>query len=273
MVRYRRYFMGGLAALLIAAGTGCSAERTSTSGQAAGISPKTPTIELTVSAAASLKEAMDQVEQKYKSLHPEVKLAINLASSGTLQKQIEQGAPVDVFISAGEKQMNQLKEEGLLKDGTDHNLLQNELVLITPAGRAGVKELQDLTGTGITHIAVGEPESVPAGGYTKQSLEHAGLWGELSPKLIFAKDVRQVLTYVESGNADAGFVYKSDIQAAKGITTALTVDPASHDPINYPAAVIKASKHPAEAEELLNYLHSDEAADMFRAAGFGLEQP
>ena len=159
-------------------------------------------------AAASLQDAAGELKTIYEQQQAGVKITYNFASSGTLQKQIEEGAPADLFISAGKSQMDALAEKGLIVDASRRDLLGNELVLIT--GKDGsLSGFEGLTDAGVAKIAVGTPETVPAGKYAQEALTHLGLWDKLN-RNSFGQDVRQVLTYMETSNADAGLVYRSD---------------------------------------------------------------
>jgi len=229
-------------------------------------------IELLVSAAASLQSSMEEVEASYEELHPGVDLLLNYGSSGALQKQIEQGAPADLFLSAGMKQVEALEEAGLLRDS--ERLLGNTLVaLVSDEAAAHVGSLDDLLGEAVRKIAIGDPDLVPAGLYARETLTNAGLWDAVGPKLVLAKDVRQVTTYVESGNAELGLVYKTDAVAAEKARVAFEIDPGLHSPIVYPAAVTTESRHPEEAERLLDFLKGEEARAIFEEQGFAALQP
>ena len=222
---------------------------------------------LNISAAASLQEAMVELEEKFKEIEPNVKLQVNLGSSGTLQQQIEEGAPCDVFISAGEKQMTTLEQKGLLLEGTNKTLLTNELVLVESEGTE-IKDLDKLTTYDINKIAIGEPESVPAGKYAKEVLDNTNLYDKVKGKLVLAKDVKEVLAWVQQGNADVGFVYLSDAFAAKGIKIALTTDEDTHSTINYPIAVLKGSKNQNKAKAFEDFLLSDDGQVILENYGF-----
>lgn len=222
-------------------------------------------------AAASLSDALNELVPLFEQANPGVKVRLNLAASGSLQQQIEQGAPADLFIPAGSKQMDALADKGLTNKELTRNLLTNDLVMVVPADSpADALTAGDLAGQAIGTIAVGQPESVPAGMYAQQYLESAGLWDQLQSRIVFAKDVRQVLTYVASGNVDAGFVYGSDAAGEPKVKAAMTVDHASHDPIEYPAAVLAESGHPEQAGLLYDYLFSKEAGEIFVKYGFKL---
>ncbi|MEC0208663.1 molybdate ABC transporter substrate-binding protein [Paenibacillus ehimensis] len=226
-------------------------------------------VELTVSAAASLTDALKEIQTAYESKNAGIKLNFNFGASGALQQQIEQGAPADVFLSAAAKNMKALVDKQLVDAAQHKNLLVNELVVVVPeGGRAQIGTVDDLAKPEVKHVAIGEPESVPAGGYAKEALTNAKQWDALQPKLVMAKDVRQVLTYVESGNAEAGFVYKTDALTSKKVKIAFNVDPKTYKPVEYPAGIVKATKHAKEAEAFYTYLQSKEAADVFAKYGF-----
>ena len=148
---------------------------------------------LTVSAAASLQDAMKAIEPLYRNQTPNVVIDYNFGSSGSLQQQIAQGAPVDIFIAAAPKHINALQDKDLLLVGTRKNLLTNQVVLIVPKDKAGISDFKALTDKQVKKVAIGDPESVPAGQYGKEVLTSLNLYDRIQPKLIFAKDVRQVL--------------------------------------------------------------------------------
>lgn len=223
---------------------------------------------LTVSAAISLKDALDELGHLYEQRHPGVKITFNYGGSGTLQHQIEQGAPVDIFFSAATKQMEALQSEGLLVPGTRRNIVGNELVLIVPAAEERVKGFADLTAPEVKTVALGEPATVPAGMYARQMFEHLGMLAAIEKKTVYAKDVRTVLTYIETGNADAGIVYRTDAQTSIKVRVVTTAPAGSHDPIVYPAAVLKDSQNVAAAHAFLEFLSSPDARAIFTKFGF-----
>lgn len=227
-------------------------------------------VALTISAAASLTDALTEIRKTYEGEHDGVKLSFNFGASGTLQQQIEQGAPADLFLSAAAKNMNALVDKKLIKDDAHTNLLTNSLVVVTPKDGLAVASLADLSGDAFKQIAIGIPESVPAGSYAKEALTSAGLWDSLASKTVQGKDVRQVLQYVETGNVDAGFVYKTDALTSKSVAVALEVDPATYEPIEYPIGIVKATKHGKEAKVFYEYLQSKNATDVFAKYGFTL---
>lgn len=229
-------------------------------------------VELTVSAAASMTDLLHEVRDLYHQLHPEVRIIFNFASSGTLKNQIERGAPVDVFISAGEREMQELTEAGLVEKNEIFTLAQNRLVMIIPdtSSRMRIQQLSDLLSAGVHKIAVGDPQTVPAGYYTKQVLERERLYESLRHKLVYAKDVRQVLTYVESGNVDAGFVYQSDLIASDRVIDVLMIDESGHDPILYPGAVIGSSSYPEQSRVFLQFFENEQVTEMIKQYGFSV---
>ncbi|MFD0589078.1 molybdate ABC transporter substrate-binding protein [Paenibacillus sp. GCM10027627] len=227
-------------------------------------------VELTVSAAASLTEALNELKEKYEAQNEGVTLLFNYGASGALQQQIEQGAPADLFISAALKNMDALVEKGLVEKDNRVNLLSNELVVVSPKDSAlKIASNEDLLQDTVAKIAIGIPESVPAGKYAEEALKKAGLWDKLQPKSVQAKDVKQVLQYVETGNVDAGFVYKTDALSSDAVQIAFQVDAASYSPILYPIGIVKASKHQTEAKALYDYLQGEEAQGVFAKYGFG----
>lgn len=230
---------------------------------------KAEEVELTISAAASLTDAFEEVKQAFQKEHENLKINFNFAASGDLQQQISNGAPVDFFISAALDKFETLLSEGAIEENQHKDFLQNELVLILPAdSTADVTSFADLTADEIGKIAVGTPESVPVGKYSKQSLEHLGIWEELADKIIFAKDVREVLNYVDTGNVDAGFVYKTDAATSEKSKIVATAEDGYHERVIYPAGVIKDSKHKEEAIIFYEFLQSDLAVNILEAHGF-----
>ncbi len=224
-------------------------------------------MEITVSVAASLTGTIEQVESSYTKIHPEITFRNNFGSSGALARQIEQGAPVDVLLAAGAKPVDQLVAKGLIAAGQNRILLHNQLVLIVPEGTT-ITSLNHLSQKQVKKIALGDPRSVPAGLYALQTLKGAKLDAALKEKFVFAKDVRQVLAYVESGNAEAGFVYATDARLSSKAHVAQTIDDAAHDPIVYPVAVVAQSAHATEARAFSDFLFSSSAAQVFAGKGF-----
>ncbi len=228
--------------------------------------------QLTVSAAASLKNVIEDIEPLYQQEHPETEIIYNFGSSGSLQRQIEQGAPVDVFISAASKQMNVLEKKDLLLTETRRNLFKNQMVLVTSKTNAKnnpkFDNFDDLTSKEIPTIALGEPESVPAGKYAQEILTSFQIADKVNSKAVYGKDVRQVLNYVATGNAEAGIVYRTDIRVADNVEIVATAPENTHSPVIYPIAVIKDSDRPEAATDLIEFLTTPEAQAVFEEHGF-----
>ncbi|MCY6369251.1 molybdate ABC transporter substrate-binding protein [Clostridium ganghwense] len=224
-------------------------------------------LDITVSAAASLHEVLTEIQKKYEG-KTEAKLSINFASSGSLQKQIEQGAPVDLFLSASKSKMDKLQEKDLIDVDTRVDLLKNSLVLIASKEyKDKIKQLSDIKNMDVK-ISIGEPESVPAGKYAKETMEHYKLWEPLKDKIVYGKTVKQVAQYVESGEAVAGIVYNTDVALLDKSYKIQTFDEKSHKPIVYPMAIVKNSKNKQGVKKFMKYLSSSEAHDMFVKFGF-----
>lgn len=246
-----------LCALLV----GCGAQNQSEVG-------KNKQVRLTISVAASLTDAMQAIGPLYQQQNQVVNIDYNFASSGSLQRQIEQGAPVDVFISAASKQMEALQAKGLILEDTRKNILRNSIVLIVPKSSAAISDFQDLTSSKVQKMSIGEPESVPAGRYAREVLMSLGMYDSVKEKIVFAKDVRQVLAYVETGNVDAGLVYQTDAKISEKVKIVAIAPESSHTPVLYPVAVIKDSKNAEDAKKFVQFLLSDAAGEVFADYGF-----
>jgi molybdate transport system substrate-binding protein len=217
--------------------------------------------------AASLTETIGEIETQYRQDHAEIDFRNNFGGSGTLARQVEQGAPVDVFLSAAAGPMDELQAKGLIEAGTRHDLLRNTLVLIAPRG-SGLQGFAGLTDKSVRQIALGDPGSVPAGQYGKETLTALKLYERVKGKIVLAKDVRQVLTYVETGNADAGLVYATDAQNDARVRIVATAPEETHEPIVYPVAVVGAGRESGAAQQFVEYLKSPAAAAIFVKHGF-----
>lgn len=229
------------------------------------VSGSTEKVELTISAAASLQDALKEIAADFEKKHPNIKITYNYGASGALQQQISHGAPVDLFFSAAEDKYDKLVKDGLINKNNGTDLVRNELVLIVPS-HSDVKGFNDLAKS--EQFSIGTPESVPAGKYAKETLENLKLWNEVEEKVVYAKDVRQVLTYVETGNVDAGIVYKTDAMISKKVKVAATADENTHSPIVYPVGVVKKSPHQKEAKLFYDYLQEKEILQIFKEYGF-----
>ncbi|MEW6048200.1 MAG: molybdate ABC transporter substrate-binding protein [Bacillota bacterium] len=224
--------------------------------------------ELTVSAAASLKGALTEVARLYESRHPGVTVHLNFGSSGSLARQIEHGAPVEVFVSAGTREMDALERGGLIDPATRRDLLSNRIVLVRAAGSSvPIRGWEDLASPAVRRLAMGTPETVPCGQYGREVLEHLGLWDRVQRELVFAKDVLQVVSYVKTGNADAGIVFLTDSRDP-ALQVVAQAPPGSHRPVVYPAAVVKSSRHARLARQFMSFLASHEAMAVFSRYGF-----
>ena len=199
--------------------------------------------ELLIFGAMSLTDALTEVSQRFGTVQ-NVKVYCNFAGSSTLQRQIEKGAPADVFISASPKQIDALQGEGLLYEDSRRVILSNRLVLVAPVNSPlAMTNVQPLAQDAIRRIAIGEPNSVPAGIYGREALTHLGVWSIIQPKLIPSADVRSTLAYVESGEVDVGIVYQTDAGLSKKVRIIYQFPDSSHSPIMYPAAVLRNTGH------------------------------
>ena len=223
---------------------------------------------ITVSAAASLKDALEAIKPLYENKNPSVNLTYNFASSGSLQRQIEQGAPVDMFLSAATQQMDALQKQGLLLKETRRNLLKNRMVLVVPQDNQTINSFTDLTTEAVEKVAFGEPKSVPAGKYAQEILKSLQLTTAIQSKVAYGKDVRQVLYYVATGNVDAGIIYLTDAQISSEVKIVATAPESSHSTIVYPVAVVKDSANPETAKKLVEFLFSPEVKAVFEKYGF-----
>ena len=236
--------------------------------QSAVPSVKQENIQLTVSAAVSLKEALGEITPLYSKAKSNVVIRNNFGSSGDLQQQIVNGAPVDVFISAASKQMDELQKKNLIVADTRRDLLSNRLVLIVPEDKSDASDLKDLTNANIERIAIGDPRSVPVGQYAEQALTKLDLLQEVQSKLVLGNNVRQVLQFVESGNAQAGIVYATDAKTSTKVKVVQIIDAKLHKPIVYPIAVLQKSSNQESAKSYLEYLSSEPAKTIFEKYGF-----
>ncbi|NMA86219.1 MAG: molybdate ABC transporter substrate-binding protein [Tissierellia bacterium] len=229
-------------------------------------------VELLVSAAASLKDVLEDIEKAYKTHEPNTKLIFTLGGSGALQTQIEEGAPVDLFISAAQKQMDALEEGSLILEDTRKTLLLNKVVLITPKdGDKGLNAFEDLLEADIEKIAIGDPASVPVGQYSEEIFNSLNLYDGIRDKLVLANDVRTVLAWVESGEVDCGVVYATDAFTSDKVKIITEAPEGSHKDVTYPAAVIKDSENIDSAKAFLDFLSTDEAKALFEKYGFNME--
>lgn len=253
--------------LLLLVVSGCSANEQTKKPEEQKQEVSEKKVELTISAAASLQDALNEIKTTFEKEHSNVKVNFNFGASGALQQQISQGAPVDLFFSAAEDKFDKLIQDGLIDKSEGTDLVGNELVLVIPNdSNKEIKTFEDLTKT--DKISIGTPEAVPAGQYAKETLEKLNIWKAIEGKVVYAKDVRQVLTYVETNNVDAGIVYKTDALISKKVKIVATAEENTHAPIIYPLGVIKNSTHPKEAQLFYNYLQNESSIKTFEKYGF-----
>ncbi|TFH04617.1 MAG: molybdate ABC transporter substrate-binding protein [Methanosarcina sp.] len=225
---------------------------------------------ITVSAAASLTEAFTDIAREFEAAHPDTKVELNLAGSGTLRMQIEGGAPIDVFSSASQDHMDLLSKENLIENSSRKDFATNTLVMVVPEknGSETPKSLEDLNADSVEKIAIGDPESAPVGKYAKQAFEDAGVWDELEGKVILAENVKQVLTYVETGEVDAGFVYMTDAESGRKDLYEITYTVPVNESISYPIAVVSESANKEEAQEFVDFVTGTRGQEILAEYGF-----
>ena len=264
-----------ISAMLIVSLAGCSSQANTTSTVTTTVVTTTTIVPVTlnVSAASSLSNVLKAIDALYTKENPTVTIELNTAASGTLQTQIENGGPADVFISAAAAQMDNLQKENLIITTTRKNLLNNTLVLIVPVDSTlGLTSFNDLATAKVTKVAIGDPSSVPAGTYAQKAFAELGITSLVQPKEVLGANVTQVLTYVQTGNVDAGLVYSTDALAANLTANKVTVVANAPSDINtqivYPEAVVQASKNSDAAKAYLNFLSGNEAQALFIQYGF-----
>ena len=275
-----------LAVLLAAACVGCGAPNLTPTAPPAPTPEPAPAaaepVELIIFAAASMTEAMKEIATLYKSVAPHVNIVYNFESSGTLKTQIEQGADCDIFISAGQKQMNELDitaDAAVNTDGLDFvlagsrfNIVSNTVVLIAPEGSdKGIAAFEDVMGDKVSLLALANAD-VPVGQYAAEIYTSLGLWEDLqaSGKVTYGSNVKEVLTQVAAAVVDCGVVYSTDAATATGVEVVATAPEGSHKPITYPAAILNTTAHQAEAEAFAAFLQSDVCSAAFEDIGFAL---
>lgn len=237
-----------------------------------GTTKKEEPVNLTILAAASLTDVTTKLAEIYKEVEPNVTLTFSYGASGALQTQIEEGAPADLFLSAATKQMNALDEKGLLLADTKKDLLLNKIVLIVPKDSTlELTSFEDVGGDIVKTIALGEPEGVPVGQYAQQVFTTLGILDIANAKANYGSDVKQVLTWVESGEVDCGVVYSTDAKTSGKVSVICEAPEGSHEEVIYPAAVLGSSASPDAAKAFLDFLSSDEAATVFEEYGFTMK--
>jgi molybdate transport system substrate-binding protein len=224
--------------------------------------------DIQVYAAASLKNVLAEIATNYEKMHPD-KIRFNLAASNVLALQIKEGAPADLFFSADEAKMDRLQNAGLIDPTTRKSLLSNTLVIVVEKGSAlTFKDAMELGSDKVKRLALAEPQTVPAGIYAKQYLQKIKLWGKVIDRVIPTENVRAALAAVESGNVDAGIVYRTDALISKEVRIAYEISALEGPNISYPVALVKGAKNFSAATELLSYLESEQALKLFEKNGF-----
>lgn len=228
--------------------------------------------ELLVSAAASMTDVLKEIAEAYKSVDPSTNLIFTFGSSGALQTQIEEGAPVDIFMSAAQKQMTALEEGGHIINETKKTLLVNKVVLITPTDSTlDITSFEDLLKSDIKIIGLGDPSGVPVGQYSEEVFSSLNILEQIKTKAVYGSDVRTVLTWVESGEVDCGVVYATDAYSTDKVKIIAEAPEGSYKEVTYPVAVIKNSKNVDSAKVFLDYLSTEEASKIFLKYGFAIE--
>jgi len=224
--------------------------------------------DLTVSAAASLTDAFNEIKTAFAKDHPGVNVVFNFGASGALYSQMEKGAPVDVFASADQKTMDMAVEKKLIDTATRVNFVQNALVLTVPAGNpAKVKDLASLKADAVKRVAIGNPDSVPVGRYTKAALTKLGEWDVLAPKFVLSESVRQVLDYLSRGEVDAGFVYATDAKQG-GDKVKIVAEVPLEKPVSYPIAVLSGSADQKDAAAFIAFVTGPKGQEILAKYGF-----
>lgn len=240
---------------------------------------------VTVFAAASMTESMNRIAELYKKAAPDVNIVYNFDSSGTLKTQIQQGADCDIFISAGQKQMDQMdikadpkvntEKLDYVLPGTRFNIVSNKVVLIVPKGHnpKGISDFKDVVTDKVSLIALGNSD-VPVGQYSQEIYTNLGLWDRLNgmQRISFASNVKEVLSQVAAGAVDCGIVYSTDAATSNGVDVVAEAPKDTHKPITYPAAILKRTKDEAAAKAFVAFLKDDEAAAVFKGIGFAIPE-
>lgn len=250
----RSFLPGVLLAVLLIAAPACASEEQES---------------ILVYTAASLADAVEEIADGYTE-ETGVEVELHLGGSTALARQIVRGAPGDVFLSAGSAPMDVLEEEGLIDPASRRDILTNRLVLVgkpSVAEEVGVTSIEDLRGTHGVRLAIADPDLAPAGQYAMEALTSLGLWDSLEPSVLPSPHIRAALSYVQTGNADLGIIYVTDLRAANEVQVLEEIPADSHSPIIYPAAVLATGKAGASSS-FVEYLAGDAASRIFRSHGF-----
>jgi molybdate transport system substrate-binding protein len=227
---------------------------------------------ITVSAASSLTEAFTNISSQFEKENPGTNVSLNFGGSGSLRMQIEGGAPVDIFASADENQMDMLGNKSLIENSSRKDFAHNLLVLIVPANSTlNITSIKDLADPKVEKISTCNPDTAPAGKYARSALTEAGLWSQVENKTVLADDVKQVLTYVERGEVDAGFVFVSDVETAQPGTVKIVTNVSVNVPITYPIAVVSSSTHKEKAQKFIDFVTGREGQEILKGNGFATQ--
>jgi molybdate transport system substrate-binding protein len=226
--------------------------------------------EITVSAAISLKNTFGEIGKIFNGTHPEARLLFNFGASGDLARQIESGAPVDVFASAAQKDMDDIDRKGLILSRTRTNFAGNGVVLVKPSlSTIRIESLEDLTKTEVKRIVIGNPKTVPAGRYAEEVLKSLHGWDRVIDKMVLAENVRQALDYVARNEVDAGMVYTTDAMIrSKEVKIVMKAPRGSHQPVVYPIGVVKGTKNEFLARDFIAFVVSRDGQDILKKYGF-----
>ena len=224
--------------------------------------------ELLISAASSTTDVLKELIVEFELDNPDVRVTTNFAASGTLLRQIERGAPVDLFFSADQLTMTEAVRQGLVGHDSVHNIAENIMIIVGRNDLSySLSDLASIVGSNVKLIAIGNPDSVPAGRYARAALEAQGLWDDVVSKLILTQNVRQCIDYIARGEVDLAFVYATDVRfERKDVDLVLTLD--MSEPIVYPIGILKSSKFPGESVRLIDFLKSESAQGIIESFGF-----
>lgn len=224
--------------------------------------------DLQVFSAIAMTEALQEIKPLFERANPAVNVLHNFGGSGQLRQQIERGAPADVFLSADQKDMDRLQQSDLLLPDTRRNLVRNQIVLVIPLNTTGITRLQDLTRPEVKRVAIGNPDTVPIGRYSQEIFRNLNLTNALRPKLVFGNSVRQVLSYVATGNVDAALVWVTDARTSDRIRVVQRIPPSLHSPALFPVSAIKESRNVQTARTYVQFLTTPPAKAVFEKYGF-----
>ena len=234
-----------------------------------GCQPAETSNQITISASATFQDVMETIKPLYQEKYPEKEITYNFGASGSLQRQIEQGAPVDVFMVADAEKMDSLEEQGLIISETRQDILKNKIALVTASdNNLELTNFNDITQESINLVGLGEAKTVAAGRYTQEILDSLNIADEVYAKAVYGKDVRQIVNYVATGNVEVGIVFQTDAKNTNNIKTITTAPKESHSPIICPIAVIKDSQNTETGKEFIEFLTSNQAQAVFENYGF-----